>query len=230
MSNKRPLPDVIYTRRRVAAIVVVLVVLALILLLFNLLGGNNKDTDPAAETTTSQTTELSLTSEPSTTTQTSTATTVTETTTTNGTSTGPTTTTSNAAANKRTCELKDLEITASTDQPNYTGDQRPEFFINIHNPTGADCDINLGDNPVAFEVYNLATNERVWSDIDCNESVGRGTETFAKGEDRSYSAVWSRTNSGPNRCDDRQPVQPGSYYLHTLVGSNHSNPVPFNIR
>lgn len=230
MSNKRPLPDVIYTRRRVAAIVVVLVVLALILLLFNLLGGNNKDTDPAAETTTSS--ELSVTSEPSTTTQTSTATTVTETeTTSTGVSTSPSsTTTTNAAANKKTCELKDLEVSASMDQPNYTGDQRPEFFINVHNPTGADCEIDLKENPLAFEVYNLATNERVWSDIDCNDAVSVKTETFAKGADKKYSAVWSRTTSAPNHCDDRSEVGPGSYYLHTLVGTNHSDPEPFNIR
>lgn len=230
MSNKRPLPDVIYTRRRVAAIVVVLVVIALILLLFNLLGGKDKQADPAAETTVSQTSEPSLTSQPSTTTETSTVTTVTETTTgTTGASTSHTTTT-NAAANKKTCELKDLEVTASTDQPNYTGDQRPTFYATVHNPTGADCEINLNDHPLAFEVYNLATNERVWSDIDCNDSEGRGRETFAKGTDKYYQAVWSRAGSAPNACDNRQQVPPGSYYLHTLVGDNHSDAVTFNIR
>ena len=223
MSNKRPLPDVIYTRRRVAAVVILIVVIALIVLLFRALGGPKDTADPAA------TSEVTTSAE--TTTQTSTATTVTETTTpTSGASTSPTTTTTNAAANKKTCELKDLEITATSDQLNYTGDQKPRFYATVHNPTGADCEIDLNKNTIAFEVYNLATNERVWSDIDCSDSVGTGTETFKKGEDRKYEIPWSRTGSAPDKCDNRQPVAAGSYYLHALVGDNHSDAWTFNIR
>lgn len=223
MSNKRPLPDVIYTRRRVAAVVILIVVIALIVLLFRALGGPKDNNDPAA------TSEVTTSAE--TTTQTSTATTVTETTTpTSGASTSPTTTTTNAAANKKTCELKDLEITATSDQLNYTGDQKPRFYATVHNPTGADCEIDLNKNTIAFEVYNLATNERVWSDIDCSDSVGTGTETFKKGEDRKYEIPWSRTGSAPDKCDNRQPVAAGSYYLHALVGDNHSDAWTFNIR
>ncbi|WP_276848384.1 hypothetical protein [Corynebacterium pyruviciproducens] len=223
MSNKRPLPDVIYTRRRVAAVVILIVVIALIVLLFRALGGPKDNTDPAA------TSEVTTSAE--TTTQTSTATTVMETTTpTSGASTSTTTTTTNAAANKKTCELKDLEITATSDQLNYTGDQKPRFYATVHNPTGADCEIDLNKNTIAFEVYNLATNERVWSDIDCSDSVGTGTETFKKGEDRKYEIPWSRTGSAPDKCDNRQPVAAGSYYLHALVGDNHSDAWTFNIR
>ena len=228
MSNKRPLPDVIYTRRRVAAVVILIVVIALIVLLFRAFGGSNNDTDPAASS--EVTTSAEATSSAETTTQPSTATTVTETTTpTSGASTSPTTTT-NAAANKKTCELKDLEITATSDQLNYTGDQKPRFYATVHNPTGADCEIDLNKNTIAFEVYNLATNERVWSDIDCSNSVGTGTETFKKGEDRKYEIPWSRTGSAPDKCENRQPVAAGSYYLHALVGDNHSDAWTFNIR
>ena len=223
MSNKRPLPDVIYTRRRVAAVVILIVVIALIVLLFRALGGPKDNTDPAA------TSEVTTSAE--TTTQTSTATTVTETATpTSGASTSPTTTTTNAAANKKTCELKDLEITATSDQLNYTGDQKPRFYATVHNPTGADCEIDLNKNTIAFEVCGLATNERVWSDIDCSDSVGTGTETFKKGEDRKYEIPWSRTGSAPDKCDNRQPVAAGSYYLHALVGDNHSDAWTFSIR
>ena len=229
MSNKRPLPDEIYTRRRIAAIIVLVVVIGLIVLIINMIGGKG-DSDPSGVATTEETSaELSLPSSTESTTVTATGTATTET---SGADepTSSEATSTNKAASKKTCELADLEIGAQADQYNYQGEAKPKFTVQTTNPTGAECDINLDKNPVAFEVYDLATNERVWSDIDCNPSEATGKLKIPAGESTLYQADWSRTNSAPDSCSDRKPVPAGSYYLHTLVGDNHSEAVTFNIK
>lgn len=131
---------------------------------------------------------------------------------------------------KATCDLSDLIVTATSDQAAYAPDVQPRFYMTVKNPTAADCMIDLGKDVLRFEVYDLATNRRVWSDVDCNPAVDVTERRFPAGEERYYEAIWSRTNSAPGSCGDRVQVPVGSYYLHTLVGGNHSDAHPFNLR
>ncbi|WP_233195600.1 hypothetical protein [Corynebacterium sp. 13CS0277] len=144
----------------------------------------------------------------------------------------PTTTSSTppAAPAKKTCALEDLVITANSDRPSYDESTQPTFYMTVKNPTAADCTIDLGKDVLRFEVYDMHSNRRVWSDVDCNPPEDSRTRTFAAGAEVYYEAQWSRTTSAPNACKDRQPVPAGAYYLHTLVGSNHSDAHPFNLR
>lgn len=130
---------------------------------------------------------------------------------------------------KKTCELGDLIVSATSDQAAYGPDVQPSFYMTVKNPTAADCVIDLGEDVLRFEVYDLATNRRVWSDVDCNPAVDVTERTFPAGEERYYEAIWSRTNSAPGSCGDRTQVPAGGYYLHTLVGGNHSDAHPFNL-
>ena len=102
--------------------------------------------------------------------------------------------------------------------------------MKINNPTKAECGINLDDNQLRFEVYTMSDNQRVWSDVDCYPSVVTGEETFKPGEPRMFEARWSATGSKPGQCTNRQPVAPGAYYLHAVVGDSASNPADFTIR
>ncbi|ANE04850.1 hypothetical protein [Corynebacterium crudilactis] len=141
----------------------------------------------------------------------------------------PTPSSSTAAEAKDSCELKDLIISASTNQPTFAGGAQPELFMTVHNPTAADCEIDLEKDVLRFEIYNLATNARIWSDVDCNPAVEDGTSVFPAGEDRYFQATWSRTNSAPGQCDNRAPVKAGAYFLHTVIGGNPSPAVTFNL-
>lgn len=134
-----------------------------------------------------------------------------------------------AAAGKRTCELNDLQITASTSQANYRQGDKPTFYMTVQNPTAADCEIDLDRETLRFEVYSMADNSRVWSDVDCNPSEGSGKRSFPKKEERHFEAVWSRTSSAPQQCEARTPVEPGSYYLHAVIGKHASPAQPFNL-
>ncbi|PAJ68818.1 hypothetical protein CIG21_10180 [Corynebacterium hadale] len=134
-----------------------------------------------------------------------------------------------APANPGECSLKDLQITATTNQPSYPAGTEPVLYMEVRNPTDVDCNINLDEAKLRFEVYAMGTNERVWADTDCYEPVVGGMQTFAPGETRGFEARWSATGSAPEACENRQPVPAGSYFLHAVIGDNASDPAPFNI-
>lgn len=238
-SQPRPLPREIYLRRRWAAVGILIVIIALIWWGISAALGNGKEpaATPAATTTSTSAARVTTSSTAS---SSSTAATsavqVTPITTVVAGSTvvvTPTVTASSAAtvaaADKTTCELADLQLTAGTDQANYTGDAQPRFWMTVQNPTKADCKIDLSANVLRFEVYNMATNQRVWSDVDCNAPEDTDQRVFPAGTSRYYEAVWSRTTSAPNQCQVRTPVATGNYYLHAVIGTNASAPIPFNI-
>lgn len=225
VSNRR-LPEEIYVRRRVAAVVVLLVVIGL--LVWGMVAFANRGDEPeapvASETTTTETTATTASSEESTT-ETTAASTSEEA----SEEPSETTVAAEGAEGKETCELADLRITATSDRPGYGPNVQPTFYMTVANPTDADCEINLDDEQLRFEVYNLENNNRVWADTDCYPSVLGGDETFEAGDERSFQAVWSRLESQPGQCSNRTPVEAGPYFLHAVIGSNPSDAHPFNL-
>ena len=75
----------------------------------------------------------------------------------------------------------------------------------------------------------MRTNEKMWADTDCYEPVVAGTQTYKAGQKQGYQARWSGTVSQPGQCEDRPAIEPGSYFLHTVIGDNASDAAPFNI-
>ncbi|MCG7273802.1 Na+-transporting methylmalonyl-CoA/oxaloacetate decarboxylase gamma subunit [Corynebacterium afermentans] len=220
MSNQRPLPPEIYMRRRVAALVILLVIVALLVWGLSAFArsGKTDETENTPETVseapsttlaTEPTVQLSEESTPS--------------------STQPSEETVAAPVKKGSCELADLEIHASSNQPSYAIGVQPVFYMEVKNPTDTDCVINLDDNLLRFEVYDMATNDRIWSDTDCYPPVAAGNVEFAPGEKRRWEARWSVTASQPGQCDNRPEVKAGSYFLHGVIGDNASDASPFNI-
>lgn len=229
--------EVIYRRRRIAALVILLVVIALAIWGLTSLGGESSeetDTDTAAATTTL---DNSVDITPETTTESTT-----EKTTAASSSPEDAAGSSVSAAEgtteespeptgapKESCELSDLIITAGSNKPNFAPGEEPQLYMTVENPTAADCEVDLDDEVLRFEVYDLATNARVWADVDCNPAVETGTRVFPAGEERYFQAIWSRTTSAPERCSNRQPVPAGAYFLHTVIGDNPSQALTFNL-
>lgn len=207
-------------RRRVAALVILLVIVALLVWGLSAFArsGKTDETEDTPETVseapsttlaTEPTVQLSEESTPS--------------------STQPSEETVAAPVKKGSCELADLEIHASSNQPSYAIGVQPVFYMEVKNPTDTDCVINLDDNLLRFEVYDMATNDRIWSDTDCYPPVAAGNVEFAPGEKRRWEARWSVTASQPGQCDNRPEVKAGSYFLHGVIGDNASDASPFNI-
>lgn len=231
-AQPKKLPQEVYTRRRVAALVVILVVVALFIwAVTSLFGGSGKDNnaDSVAVTSTtapqetfaaSATSETSQSTESSTSSKSSEAEESTE-------SSEPSTPL--AADAKRTCELADLQITATAAEDTFAPGALPVFYMRVHNPTAADCVINLDENQLRFEVYGLSTNARMWADTDCYPAVETGEQVFKSNSDRNFKAEWSRRTSKPGQCTDRQEAPTGGYYVHAVLGDNPSAPTPFNL-
>ncbi|MEJ4098919.1 hypothetical protein V5S96_00850 [Corynebacterium mastitidis] len=232
------LPEEIYVRRRVAAAVVVIVaVAALIWAAVALGGGSEEEQQPAStsaavqESTAHTPSSAEASTSASEEAESSENTESPESSESEEPSEEPSeaATSTVAAAAKRTCELGDLEITAKTSQATFREGDKPTFYMTVKNPTAADCQINLDEETLRFEVYAMADNSRVWSDVDCNPSEGSGKRSFPKGEERHFESVWSRTTSAPRQCEARKPVEPGAYYLHAVIGTHASPAQPFNL-
>ena len=238
MTNQRPLPDEIYVRRRVGALVILLVLVALVIWGLSAVaksGNSSGDGSDAAVSTSVSTASVTPVTEPtvpapedaeSTTKSTTGATTAATKEETEG--EGEEASASDEPIAKGSCELSDLRITALTEFPSFKVGDSPKIFMEVENPTDTDCVLDLSDGDMRFEVYDMATNARVWSDTDCYASIVVGQETFPAGEKRPYQAVWSGTASAPGICTDRKTVPTGSYYLHAVIGDNASDAAPFN--
>lgn len=236
-------------RRRVAALLIVLVVVALMVWGLSAWARSGQGENAAQETTSAETTESPTSSASSTssapateptvpapgestatvTTQVSASETERETNAETKPETEPEESTVAAPARVGACELKDLIVRATPNQPSYKAGVQPVFYMEVENPTDTECAIDLNDHLLRFEVYDMATNERIWADTDCYPSVVTGTERYAPGETRGYQARWSTTASKPGQCSNRPAVGPGSYYLHAVIGDNASDAAPFNI-
>ncbi len=226
-------------RRRVAALVILLLVVALLVWALTAAARGGRGDGGSSETETAESTPTTtLVTEPTVTvpgesesaTAPSTAPT-TATATTQVTVGATASATSAVAAPARTgaCELKDLVITAITAQPSYAAGVQPVFQMEVDNPTDTECVIDLNKNLLRFEVYDMGTNERIWSDTDCYEPVATGIQNFPPGAKQRWEARWSVTASQPGQCSNRPAVKPGAYFLHAVIGDNASEATPFNI-
>ncbi|ERJ45959.2 hypothetical protein [Corynebacterium pseudodiphtheriticum] len=128
------------------------------------------------------------------------------------------------------CDLHNLQVTAHSDKAYYAGGDQPTFYMSIENPTDHDCAVNLDENPLRFEVYDLNTNHRMWADTDCYPAVITGNQEFKAGQTRHFEAVWSKTNSAPGECNHRPATPEGNYFLHAVVGDNASDALTFALR
>lgn len=214
--TSRPLPQKIYRRRRIAALVFLLVlVLAVVGIVRWVTGGTSEEETTATgeSLTATRTDGTEATSAPG------------------GHTSEPYPTTSEApSVDKDTCEFEDLQLTVTADRPNY-GDTNPTFALTLDNPTRGDCEIDLDEHTLRFEVYEMTTFARIWSDLDCHDSEGAGTETIPAGEEVVYDVTWSRLSSAPGQCtaSDRTEAEPGAYLVYGLLGDRNSDAFTFNM-
>lgn len=234
-NSRKPLPREVYMRRRLAAVVVLVLVLLLLWWLIGSLGGNDEGQDVAsdqkAETSQSSTTAAPSESSPASSSETQSGEPSESAKGSDKPADASETTKAAEKPKKNTCELGDLEVVAKPGAPSFAPDAVPNFYVTINNPTAAECKIDLDKDKLSFEVFTLNNYQRVWGDLDCNESGASGERTIKAGESVKYSLEsWSRTTSGPNACEARQPVGPGSYLLYAHVGDNTSKPATFNLQ
>ena len=136
-----------------------------------------------------------------------------------------------ALANQTTCDVDDLQLKVRPGENTFSGDQQPNFFLTVTNPTGGDCEIDLSEEELKFEVFTLGSSyDRVWGDTDCNRPTSSSSLDLEAGDSRTYEmTAWSRTTSAPDSCDNREPVGAGAYMVYGHIGDNTSEPQTFNL-
>ena len=229
----RPLPPEIYRRRRIAAGVGLLVlVLVLVLIVRAITGGGGDSTETAADSSTSSATAGSSESA----TGSADASSGVSTSETSGSSEaseaseGADPSESRTAEPTGTCNVDDLRLEVRSGAPTYAGGQLPDFIMSVTNNSEADCTVDLEANPMSFEVFNLASYERIWGDTDCNEPTASEDIDLAAGESRNFALTgWSRTTSAPDQCADRADAGTGAFLLYGHLGDKVSEPATFNL-
>lgn len=134
-------------------------------------------------------------------------------------------------ASKETCGLDDLRLSVRPGAPTFRDGQQPNFFLEVTNPTSGECDIDLSEDELRFEVFTMDSGySRVWGDTDCNSPTSTGRLRLDPDQSRTFEmTAWSRTTSSPDSCDNREPVGNGAYMVYGHIGDNTSESQTFNL-
>lgn len=230
------MPPEIYQRRRITAVVVLVVVVALLWWVISSLTGGDDGQNTVARTSESsavsqapsetapESTESAASSETSTEASESAS---------PSRSAEPSETEAvpDDVASKETCGLDDLRLSVRPGAPTFRDGQQPNFFLEVTNPTSGECDIDLGEDELKFEVFTMDSGySRVWGDTDCNSPTSTGRLRLDPDQSRTFEmTAWSRTTSSPDSCDNREPVGNGAYMVYGHIGDNTSESQTFNL-
>lgn len=224
MTNQQ-LPPEIYRRRRIAAIVAgVVVVLVIVLLVWLVTSGGEDGQDTATDevVTASREDGEDVTSVPS------------ESSSAERSSTEAPAYQSSATretVDKDTCEVSDVVLDVRPDSLVYPAGDDAEFFVELYNPTQGTCEVDLTEVPVGFVVYDITTNTRVWSSLDCREEAESERLELGPDEEEIFSIGWNRTSSAPGACgeSERVDVGAGEFAVHAVFGEQVSEYETFRL-
>ena len=235
---RKPLPPVIYQRRRAAALILILVVVAALIIAWAVGRAGKDDASQQAAATSSLAQPADAPSSAPSAAPTSSAA---EAPASDGApsaessaaapseSAAPSDSAAASEAPKNSCTVDDLKVGVKAVEASYKDGDLPVFVMDVENPTAVDCDIDLDQNKLRFEVYKMGTNARVWADTDCYPSVQTGRTTFKAGATQQFQATWSRKGSEPGQCSDRPVAEAGHYFAHGIIGDNYSEAYTFAI-
>ena len=242
---RKPLPPVIYQRRRAAALILILVVVAALIIAWAVGRGGKDDASQQAAATSSLAQPVDAPTSAPSAAPTSSAETAADASapessaaeapasdgapSAESSAAAPSESAAASEAPKNSCTVDDLKVSVKTVEASYKDGALPVFVMDVENPTAVDCDIDLDQNKLRFEVYAMGTNARVWADTDCYPSVQTGRTTFKAGATQQFQATWSRKGSEPGQCSDRPVAEAGHYFAHGIIGDNYSEGYTFNL-
>ncbi|HJG43146.1 MULTISPECIES: hypothetical protein [Corynebacterium] len=242
---RKPLPPVIYQRRRAAALILILVVVAALIIAWAVGRGGKDDASQQAAATSSLAQPVDAPTSAPSAAPTSSAETAADASapessaaeapasdgapSAESSAAAPSESAAASEAPKNSCTVDDLKVSVKTVEASYKDGALPVFVMDVENPTAVDCDIDLDQNKLRFEVYAMGTNARVWADTDCYPSVQTGRTTFKAGATQQFQATWSRKGSEPEKCTDRPIAEDGHYFAHGIIGDNYSEAYTFAI-
>ena len=127
------------------------------------------------------------------------------------------------------CNIKDLELTASTAAQSFSlNDSEAILELNVLNTTGIDCSLNVGTSQQEFLV--TSGSDRIFSSKDCQVDPEDHAMVLQPKKKEVARFSWSMNRSEPECKDVSAEPQPGTYKLTVSLGELESDPVTFYLR
>lgn len=212
----------VYWKRRALGIVIVLI---LAVVPFLLLGGGDASEAAGAGAGATQsidpveTPQLELVpAEPLDTSTTAPSTTA-QTTTTPAATSGPAVTTAPPAA-PGPCTDAMLGVTAGSEQPQYSAQDKPTLLMTVKNVSLEPCVRDLGSAQQEWGLFD--GDARLWGSNDCLSDPAADVQTLQPGQQVVLQVAWSGLSSDRQCTESRQRLAPGDYQLRARLGTAQS--------
>jgi hypothetical protein len=118
------------------------------------------------------------------------------------------------------CLSSQIELTARTDQSNYSPGVAPQLWLRVTNISGLECTIAVGTDQQRYVV--TSGDDEIWASDDCQTAFVPMDITLAPGEAQETTPLaWDRTRSATDTCEGNRPemkAEGSSYHLTTYLG------------
>ena len=118
------------------------------------------------------------------------------------------------------CLPSQIELTAMTDQSNYSSGVAPQLWLRVTNISGLECTMAVGTDQQRYVI--TSGDDQIWASDDCQTTSVPMDITLAPGEAQETTPLaWDRTRSAADTCEADRPAMPGggaSYHLTIYLG------------
>ncbi len=118
------------------------------------------------------------------------------------------------------CTDKMLTVTASSEQPKYSAQDRPTLLMTVQNSTAQPCTRDIG---TAQQEWGLFDGEvRLWGSNDCLSEPVSDVQILKPGQEVVLRVEWSGLTSDRACAQPRKRLPPGDYQLRARIGGVQS--------
>ncbi|MEZ2391717.1 hypothetical protein AB6813_19630 [bacterium RCC_150] len=139
----------------------------------------------------------------------------------------PTAATTVTATPTPVCDLNQVTVSASTDQPSYTAGQNPVLSMKITNGGAAPCQVNVGTSQMEFLV--MSGEDRIFSSKDCQAASEDLVKQIDPGKSEIANFPWQRNRSAEGCAVVSAKPANGTYTFKAVLGNKASAKAIFTL-
>jgi hypothetical protein len=119
------------------------------------------------------------------------------------------------------CTARHVTASLHSKQNTYAPDDRPVLTLTLHNDSGADCVVDLGDKGTVVTVTDSG-DETVYASDDCPEGAAHDWVRVSAHDSSTHTITWDRHRSSKG-CATPSPQRApaGTYLAEVSVGGLH---------
>lgn len=121
-----------------------------------------------------------------------------------------------------------LTITAGSEQPEYSAQDKPILTMTVQNIGAQPCVRDLGTTHQEWGLFDGQT--RLWGSNDCLYEQGTDPQSLQPQQQVTLRVEWSGLTSDPECAEPRRRLAPGDYEVSARIGTAGSPPAPLILR